>query len=87
VSQERESGLERKHLPALAEHLGIHFTPVGSMKLPPLFRRKAEPLAAGTVEVIIEVRSPRGVARGGGSPERDLQQRQLFEHRHERDER
>jgi PAS domain S-box-containing protein len=64
VSQERESGLERKHLPALAEYLGIHLTSIGSMKLPQLFRRKAE-LATGTVQVITEVRSQEALLEAG----------------------
>jgi PAS domain S-box-containing protein len=65
VSHERESGLERKHLPALAEYLGIHLTSIGSMKLPQLFRRKAEPLAARTVQVITEVRSQEALLEAG----------------------
>src|ERR1022692_2474728 len=65
VSQERESDLERKHLPAIAEYLGIHFAPIGSMKLTQLFRRKAKPLAAGTVEVITEIRSQEALLEAG----------------------
>jgi len=65
VGQEHESDLELRHLPAMAEYLGIHFAPLGPMKPPHLLRKTAKRLAEGTVKVIAEVRSKEALLKAG----------------------
>ena len=65
MGQEHESGLELKHLPALAEYLGIHFTSTGSMKPPLLPSEKAKRLSVGMAEVVTEVRSQEALLKAG----------------------
>lgn len=65
MSRERESGLERKHLPALAEYLGIQFDSTGSMKLSQFFRKTPDPLGTDTAAPITEVRNQEALLKAG----------------------